>query len=1046
MKDGVRWLVLGLVLLVVGAFTLGPGLRAEGSTKTLSPTVVSKAVRFGVTPRMRDLPPAEGKALLGLDVVKGEGGPLREIRNPVLPKASSQEGLTLTAAASDGALQSEAPVPAAPLPTLSFEGLNNDDNFNAFGFRVLPPDTNGDVGPNHYVQTVNLLFRVFDKTGTPLTAPIKMSSLFADIGGPCAANDDGDPIVLYDHLADRWLLSQFAVTSPRSHQCIAISQTGDPTGAYFGYDFEMPNTKFNDYPKFGVWPDAYYMTDNQFDPFFVGGGAFAYDRDKMLVGDATASFIYFDLELLDPTIGGMLPSDLDGSPPPAGTPNYFVYFIADEFGDPSDGLRLFEFDADFATPANSTFTERADSPLAVAAFNPLTPPGRDDIEQPPPSVVSSESLDSIGDRLMHRLVYRNFGDHESLVTNHTVNVGTGTTIATHQSAVRYYELRRPLPGGVFSVPEQATFAPDTDNRWMGSAANDNQGNLAVGYSISSLTTFPGIRYAGRLATDPPNGLFQGEATLQDGGFVQRSTSSRWGDYSSLNVDPVDECTFWYTQEYYAADNPATTAEWQTRVGTFKFAGCTAPPRGTLSGAVTICGTNTPVPGALVKANEYSRSTDGSGAYSMSLSPGSYTVSVVPPPGALPPASQVVAVSDGGTTTANFCLQGVPIVVADAVKLIKDTCQPPNNAIDPGERVTVDLTLRNTGFGATASLKGTLLPSANVGSPSGPKLYGVIQPGGTATQRYTFTASGACGQTIPLTLLLQNAGANIGTVDFTVQLGEVGAPSTDSNGEAINIPDSGAATPYPSEIAVSGLVGAVEKVTVTLSGFTHTFPSDVDVLLVAPSGQTVVLMSDAGGGTDVSSIDLTFDDDAATALPSVLVSGTFRPTNAGVGDAYPAPAPPTPHGATLAALKGASPNGTWRLFVNDDAAGDLGTFGGGWGLSIQTRFCTSACQTSKPTINVAATLTRISATAVRADLTIGNTGSGIANNVVLTQAALAGGSGVPLPQTIGNINPGASVNASVVFDPAPAAGTRTRLQVGGTHTGGTFSQSIRVIVP
>ncbi|MBI2956731.1 MAG: hypothetical protein HYY26_05405, partial [Acidobacteria bacterium] len=484
----------------------------------------------------------------------------------------------------DAALQQSSPAqPALPAPSVSFEGLSNQDNFNAFGFRVLPPDTVGDVGPNHYVQMVNLLFRVFDKAGNPLTAPRKISSLFATLGAPCGTSDDGDPIVLYDPLADRWLLTQFALVNVATgdlHQCIALSQTADPTGAYFLYDFLMPNPKVNDYPKFGVWPDAYYMTDNQFDQinFFRGVGAFAFDRAKMLAGDPSASYIYFDLETFDPFIFGMLPADLDGStPPPAGTSNYFSYFTAGEFGDPQgDSLRVFEFHADFAQPANSTFTERPESPLVVAAFNPLSPSGLDDIEQPPPASTATESLDAISDRLMHRLAYRNFSTYESLVTNHTVNVGTGNTLATHQAGVRYYELRRTLPGGTFVIHEQATFAPDEDNRWMGSAALDGQGNLAVCYSVSSLNVFPSIRCAGRLASDPPGGLFQGETTAQAGAFVQRSSTSRWGDYSALSVDPADDCTFSYTNEYYAADNPNTSAEWQTRIVTFSFPDCTTP--------------------------------------------------------------------------------------------------------------------------------------------------------------------------------------------------------------------------------------------------------------------------------------------------------------------------------------------------------------------------------------------------------------------------------------------------------------------------------------
>ncbi|HEU5248540.1 MAG TPA: hypothetical protein VFW15_01010, partial [Thermoanaerobaculia bacterium] len=208
----------------------------------------------------------------------------REMREPV-----RRRSLRRGADTSDPVVQSALPPIAIPSPITTFEGLNNQDNASVLGLYIVPPDTNGDVGPNHYVQTVNLLFRVYNKSGTALTAPLPMSALFASLGGICSTQDDGDPIVLYDPLADRWLLSQFAVATP-AHQCVALSRSGDPAGSYFLYDFVMPNSKFNDYPKFGVWPDAYYMSDNQFDPNFQGAGVFAFERSKMLAGDPSASY------------------------------------------------------------------------------------------------------------------------------------------------------------------------------------------------------------------------------------------------------------------------------------------------------------------------------------------------------------------------------------------------------------------------------------------------------------------------------------------------------------------------------------------------------------------------------------------------------------------------------------------------------------------------------------------------------------------------------------------------------------------------------------
>ena len=570
-KTSGRWLLFFCALACGpwAGFVKSPiayGAQESGSAFNTLVPIVRQAERVGVSPPLHAIePPKKESAFSG--AVPREI-PLRRFRG-TRARTAADTGEALESF--DPVVQGFTPAAKTPAPTTVFEGISNADNIAINSFSVLPPDPVGDVGPSHYVQAVNNLFQVFDKSGAPLLAsPIPISALYTGFGGPCETTNDGDGIVLYDHLADRWLISQFAavfVGGPPFHQCIAISQTADPTGAYHLYDFVMPNNKLNDYPKFGVWPDAYYMSDNQFAPpafNFAGAGVFAFERDKMLAG-LPASFIYFDLAMRDPSIGGLLPADLDGPAPPPGTPNYFAYFTATEFGDAQDGLRIFEFHVDFATPASSTFTERSDSPLATAAFSPLFclnggVPSFECIPQRGTNV----KLDSLADRLMFRLQYRNFGTHESLVTNHTVNAGNG------KAGIRYYELRATPPGGDFVVNEQATYAPGTLHRWMGSAAMDSAGNLAVGYSISGGLLFPSIRYASRLASDPAGGLFQGEATLQDGGGSQTSPTSRWGDYSALSVDPVQECTFWYTQEYYA-----TTSDrgWKTKIGSFSLPGC-----------------------------------------------------------------------------------------------------------------------------------------------------------------------------------------------------------------------------------------------------------------------------------------------------------------------------------------------------------------------------------------------------------------------------------------------------------------------------------------
>jgi hypothetical protein len=330
-----------------------------------------------------------------------------------------------------------ASVSAVPMPTpaLSFDGLSSNDNAAAYGFRIVPPDPFGDVGPNHYVQAVNALVRVFDKNGAALTPPFKLSSLFSPLGTACSTRNDGDPIVLYDALADRWLISQFCNNFPPFRQIVAVSKTGDPTGEFYIYEFVMPNVKLNDYSKIGVWSDAFYMTTDQFSGGdYAGTGVFAFDKTKMLAGDDSAGYVYFDLSTPSTArLGGLLPADLDGvkAPPPAGAPNVFVGYAATEYGDARDAIRLFDFHADFQNPPNSTFAERAESPLAVAAFDPTSPDGRADIAQPAPG----EKLDSQSDRLMYRAAYRNFGEHESLVFNQTVALdGNECDLSRRQSA------------------------------------------------------------------------------------------------------------------------------------------------------------------------------------------------------------------------------------------------------------------------------------------------------------------------------------------------------------------------------------------------------------------------------------------------------------------------------------------------------------------------------------------------------------------------------------------------------------------------------------
>ncbi len=432
-------------------------------------------------------------------------------------------------------------------PIVNVEGIINTGR--------IPPDTNGAVGPRDYIQTVNTQFAIFDKAGTMLAGPFNINTLWINAGltDSCSTHNDGDPVVKYDGLADRWVITQFVAFT---NFCIAVSNSSDPvTGGWNLYDFSS-NGIINDYPKFGVWPDAYYAGTNN---GAGGGNAWAFDRINMLAGNVARAPIEFDL-------GGpfMLPSDLDGAAPPAGAPNVFIRFAG------GNHLELKEFHVDFTTPASSTFNALPNIPVNPYSntFCGVTGFRVKCIDQP----ATPQLLDVLNGEMMYRLQYRNFGSFETLVTNHDINVNTS---GGNQAANRWYELHK--VGGTWSLFQQGTNNPDTTNRWMGSIAMDRFSNLALGYSVSSKANnvSPGLRYTGRVPSDLA-GTLEAESTLIAGGGSQLPTNctsgpcgNRWGDYSSMSVDPVDQCTFWYTSEYYPS---SSSGNWHTRIGSFRYCG------------------------------------------------------------------------------------------------------------------------------------------------------------------------------------------------------------------------------------------------------------------------------------------------------------------------------------------------------------------------------------------------------------------------------------------------------------------------------------------
>lgn len=440
----------------------------------------------------------------------------------------------------DVALQQASLPPVAANLGLNIDGLGQGQ----YGFNIdfSPPDTNGAVGATEYVQWVNAQFAVFDKvTGALVAGPTDGNTPWTGFGGGCEINNDGDPIVQYDKMANRWILTQFSILTLPYTECVAVSTTSDATGTYNRYAFSFGNTDFPDYPKLGVWPDAYYMSFNVFlnDNTFTGADACALDRNAMLAGNA-ATIICFQQPS---SVASLLPSDMDGTiPPSAGEPGFFM-----NFG--KNVIQLWTFHVDFTTPANSTFTGPTVIPVAI--FTPRC--FRSCVVQPG----TTQRLDALGDRPMYRLAYRQFPDGvESLVFNHSISTG-----------VRWYEVRS--PNGAPAVYQQGTFGPDSATRWMGSIAMDQSGDMALGYSVSSSSIYPSIYFTGRVASDTP-GSMEGEQLLVNGSGSQTEGVNRWGDYSAMTLDPVDDCTFWYTQEYIQSNG---SFNWNTRISNFIFPNC-----------------------------------------------------------------------------------------------------------------------------------------------------------------------------------------------------------------------------------------------------------------------------------------------------------------------------------------------------------------------------------------------------------------------------------------------------------------------------------------
>jgi len=588
----------------------------------------------------------------------------------------------------------------APSPSASFAGLDSSWSDD------LPPDANGDVGPAYYIQTINTAVGVYRKSDGVRVAAFTFNSLMSQghFGNLCDTNNFGDPVVIYDSFEDRWIITDFAfqlngfdiINPPGSFQCFAVSMSGDPVNG--GWNFYSINTAggMGDYPKFGIWPDGLYMTANMFDYLYfgpyLGPRMYAFNKAQMYAGKSSIQIVSFDAPSSDATI---LPANarLQAGTPPAGSPNYYA-----EVYNYTNAVSIYKFHVDWSRISLSSFTGPFNSTAPNSwAYAPSTVPA-----------LSGDGLDSIGDRLMAQNQYTNQGGVESLWMNHTVLGAAAST-----AAPRYYQVD--VTGGTVAAntSQAFTYTPDsTMNRFMGSVAVDRAGDMALGYSTTSSSSYPAIKYAGRLATDPINSVPQTEVSLINGTGSQIGID-RWGDYSAMTLDP-DGCRFWYTNEYY----PTTTFNnnFLTRIGAFAFSSCTpVGSGGTLQGTVTAAAGGAPVSGVTAAFGARSATTDGSGVYSFAGIPaGTYPAVTVSKAGLVSQTAAPIVITDGGSTTKNFALSA-----AATSGCLTDTAQ---SDFQTGVPAAVDLITSPGNVTLATALTGNLvsgLKDSNPGAASMP---------------------------------------------------------------------------------------------------------------------------------------------------------------------------------------------------------------------------------------------------------------------------------------------------------------------------------------
>ncbi len=526
-----------------------------------------------------------------------------------------------------------------------FYGTNNDANGTVLGFRISPPDTDGAVGSTHYVQMINCLTTIFDKSGNVELGPVGSNAFWDGMGGNCEPNNQGDPIVLYDDVNDRWLISQFAFPDAMSSysQCVAISQTSDPTGAYNRYEFSFDSFGFNDYPKHGIVTDSITITANIFTPrgrSFSFGGSFlgVMDKNAMYAGQP-ASMIGFNIGTAE---FGFVAGDLDGS---GLVPALFATAMST-----AGVFDIWKIDVDWSTEAASVGKIAS---IPVTAFSSALCSDSRGACIPQPD--GGPFLESLSDRLMHRLQIRDFGTYRTMVAAHTIDVGAG------RAGLRWYEFRESNDN--WSMYQEGTFGPsDGEYRWMPSIAMNAAGDIGLGYMVASTSTYVSPAVVGQTAANSGTGFLDSAEALCAAGTGVQTGVSRSGDYSATSVDPATG-NFWHTNEIFTTTGDY---EWATYVCEFSIGEGGAPANQAPTASFTYSCTDL---GCTFDGNGSSDSDGSISSYAWTFGDGatgsgvttsysysasgtfSVTLTVTDDQGATGSSSQSVTVSDGTTNQA-----------------------------------------------------------------------------------------------------------------------------------------------------------------------------------------------------------------------------------------------------------------------------------------------------------------------------------------------------------------------------------------------------------